>query len=346
MKHFTKYSFALLFSFVLFISCNDDNNEPKGEFATGVWVVNEGAYKKSDGTVSYYDPSTGEVKQDLFGLKNSGKALGDIVQSVSVEGDLAYVIVNNDNKMEVVNSNTFASEYTLNQLKLPRFFTTFSGKGYLTEWVGFGATDIGRVSVVNLQTHTVETTITTDYGSENIIVANNKLFVSNNFTNTISVIDPTQNKVTLTIEVSDSPSEFVLDSDNKLWVICGGVYKGNNAVLYKINPSTNAIEKKIELGIGASQLTINKAKNQLYFLSGKNVFKVSTQSPIAPSSAFFTVSSALYLYGVDVDPATDIIYVADANGFQINGTIYRYDSEGKLKDNFTSGKGPNGFIFR
>lgn len=344
MNRFKNYFFLLLFSSLVLLSCSDDNNEPKGEFSTGVWVVNEGAYKKSDGSVSYYDPSSGEVKQDLFGQKNNGKALGDIVQSVSVDGDLAYIVVNNDNKMEVVNSNTFVSEYTLNNLKLPRYFTTFGGKGYLTEWVSFS--EAGRVSVINLTTHTVETTITTDFGAENIIAVNNKLFVSNSFTNTVSVIDPAQNKVVKTIDVSDSPNELKLDSDGKLWLLCGGAYPTYNAVLYKINASTFEIEKKLELGMSAGELAINKAKNLLYFISGTNVYKVSTQNPEVPASAFFAVSTGIDLYSMDVDPDSDIIYIGDANGFQINGNVYRYDSNGKAKDSFGVGKGPNGFVFR
>ncbi|PZR39249.1 MAG: hypothetical protein DI538_07300 [Azospira oryzae] len=344
MNRLKNYFFLLLFSSLLLLSCSDDKEEPKGEFSSGVWVVNEGAYKKSDGSVSYYNPSSSEVKQDVFGQKNNGRALGDVVQSVAVDGDLAYIVVNNDNKMEVVNANTFVSEYTLANLKLPRYFTTFGGKGYLTEWVSFS--DPGRVSVINLTTHTVETTITTDSGAENIIAANNLLFVSNNFTNTVSVIDPTQNKVIKTITVSDSPNEFVLDSEGKLWLICSGAYQADNAVLYKINTSTYEIEKKLELGMGATQLAINKAKNLLYFISGTNVYKVSTQSPAVPTSAFFAVSTGIDLYSMDVDPDSDMIYIGDANGFQINGNVYRYDSDGKAKDSFGVGKGPNGFVFR
>ena len=343
-QHLSIYSFILIL-FVVLISCTKDDPKPKGEFSSGVFVVNEGSFKKADGTIGFFDPLTLEAKQDIYGLKNSGKALGDIVQSLYVDGDLAYMPVNNSNTLEVVNSNTFVTEYTLTDVKLPRYFTVFNGKGYLTEWVSF--TEPGRVSVINLQDRKVETTITTDFGADNIIEANGSLYVSNNFTNTISVINPVDSKVSSTIEVGSSPGEFVMDSDNKLWVICGGDFGLNNASLHKINTSTNVIEKILELGVStSSHLVLNKTRNKMLFASDKNIYQVDTQNPTVPTSALITVTDAVQVYGIGVDPATDIIYIADAKGFQSNGTVFRFKSDGTAIDNFAAGKGPNGFVFR
>lgn len=348
MKLFRNYFLIVLCTLsvsVFFSSCNDDDETPAGEFSSGIFVVNEGSFGKSDGSVTHYDPATGEVKQDIYAIKNNGLALGDVVQSASIAGDFAYVVVNNDNKVEIVNADTFEATHTLTGVSYPRYFTTFNGKGYLTEWVSF--TDPGRVSVINLDTHIIETTIATDYGSENIIVANNKLFVSNNFTNTISVINPASNTVTTTLEVANSPGEFVIDSENKLWVICGGDYGMNNAVLSRINPVTNTVEKSIELEMSSSvRLAINQAKNKLYYLSGNNVYRVDIQDATAPANPFITITAAVSAYGIGVDPATDVIYVGDAKGFAANGSVFRYRGDGTFIDEFTAGKGPNGFVFR
>jgi YVTN family beta-propeller protein len=341
---FSKFSFLLALLTAL-VSCNKEDPKPKGEFSTGVLVINEGSFKKADGTIGFFDPTSSEIKQDIFGLKNNGKALGDIVQSMFIDGDVAYIPVNNSNTLEVVNSNTFVAEYTLTNVKLPRYFTVYKGKGYLTEWVSF--TDPGRVSVINLTERKIETTITTDFGAENIIEAKGNLYVSNNFSNTISVINPVDNKVSTTIEVGSSPGEFVVDSDSKLWVICGGDYSLDNASLHRIDPTTNKVEKSVQLTVStSSHLVLNKAKDQLLFTSGKNVYRISTKNPEVPQTAFIFASDAIQVYGIGVDPQTDIIYVADAKGFQSNGTIFRYKSDGVAMDNFIAGKGPNGFIFR
>lgn len=338
-------SYLLFIILTSLVSCNRDDPKPKGEFSTGVLVINEGSFNKADGAIGFFDPVSLEVKQDIFGMKNNGKALGDIVQSMFIDGDLAYIPVNNSNTLEVVNSNTFVSEYTLTDVKLPRYFTVYKGKGYLTEWVSF--TDPGRVSVINLTERKVETTITTDFGAENIIEVKGNLYVSNNFSNTISVIDPVSNKVSTTIEVGSSPGEFVLDMDSKLWVICGGDYSFDNASLHRIDPATNKVEKSLQLTVSTSNhLVLNKAKDQLLFTSGKNIYRINTKNPELPQATFIIASDAIQVYGIGVDPQTDIIYVADAKGFQSNGTIFRYKSDGSVMDSFTAGKGPNGFIFR
>ena len=103
---------------VSFSSCDDDDNQPKGKFEEGVFVVNEGNFQDANGTISHISPD-GTVTQDLFGTVNNGLALGDVVQSMSIDGEFAYIVVNNSNKMEVVNANTFAAEYTLKNVLLP-----------------------------------------------------------------------------------------------------------------------------------------------------------------------------------------------------------------------------------
>ena len=102
---------------VSFSSCDDDDNKPKGEFEEGVLVVNEGNFQDANGTISHISPD-GTVTQDLFGTVNNGLALGDVVQSMTIDGDFAYIVVNNSNKMEVVNANTFEAEYTLKNVSI------------------------------------------------------------------------------------------------------------------------------------------------------------------------------------------------------------------------------------
>jgi YVTN family beta-propeller protein len=344
IKNFSLLILTLLALSALIVSCNGDDETPAREFTSGVLVINEGNFNSSNGSITHYNPETNEATQDIFGQRNNGQALGDVVQSLTIAGDFAYAIVNNDNKAEVLNANTFEKVHTITAVSLPRYFSTLNGKGYLTEWVSYE--DPGRVAVVNLTSHVVETTIITDYGSEHIIAANNKLFVSNNFTNTISVIDPTTNQVSAMIEVAYGPDAFVLDVENNLWVICRGTYPDYASSLHRINTLTNTVDKTIELGANFSRLTINKAKNYLYTLKGNHMYKIAITDTTLPEAAFLSIEAAVGLYGIGVDPATDEIYVADAKGFVANGTVYRYTATGTRIDEFNTGKGPNGFVFR
>lgn len=351
MKNMRVFLFALLAAMSFAVaSCDDEDNKPKGAYADGVFVVNEGNFLHADGTVSYINRSSGEVTNDLFGVVNAGRALGDVVQSMTVAGDLAYVVVNNSNKVEVVNANTFEASYTLSGLKLPRYFTTVGNKGYVTEWVSF--VDKGRVSVVDLNSHTITGSVTTDYGAENIVEAGGKLFVSNNFTNTVSVIDPATLQVVQTLEVGDSPGNFVKDHQNKLWVICGGGSDANydplnNGRLVQIDVAAHTVTKTIELNANVSEtVAINKAGNQLFYYKGKSVYRVNTTDAAGPSAPLLTEAAAVSFYGIGIDPETDILYVADAKAFQGNGTVYTYSTDGSARGTFTVGIAPNNFVFK
>lgn len=343
MKNFKFYLVALLTLTSVFLSsCDDDDDKPKGEFEKGVFVVNEGNFQASNGTISHISAS-GEVTSDLFGSVNNGLILGDVVQSLYVKDDWGYIVVSNDDKMEVVNANTFEANYTISDLKLPRYFMIYNNKGYVTEWVSFS--DPGRVSIVDLATHAVTGSITTGSGAEDIIEENGKLYVSNTFTNTVSVIDPVSASVVKTIEVENGPGGFAIDKQNKLWVICGGDFGENNGNLVQIDLTTNEVIKTIPLGIDINaKVAINKAGTTLYYYKGKSVYSTSTTATVA-GDVLFTESSGVGFYGIGIDPKTDILYVADAKGFVGSGTVFTYTTSGTAISSYASGRGPNGFVF-
>ena len=335
---------------VSFSSCDDDENQPKGKFEAGVFVVNEGNFQDANGTISHISPDD-SITQDLFGTVNNGLALGDVVQSMSINGEFAYVVVNNSNKMEVVNANTFEAEYTLKNVLLPRYFTTLDGIGYLTEWVSFS--EPGRVAIIDLQNHVVTESITTDSGAENIIAHQGKLYVSNNFSTTVSVIDPAGKQVIKTIEVGNSPGAFLVDSQNMLWVVCAGAYQADDGTLVQLDPAkstdetANSIVKTVELNVNvSSKAAINKAKDKIFYYKGNSVYALNTSDTEAPASALFTETQASSFYGIGIDPESDVLYMADSKSFAGNGTVYRYNLSGTAIDNFTAGVGPNSFVFK
>jgi YVTN family beta-propeller protein len=341
---------------LMLTSCDDDDNQPAGEFESGIFVVNEGNFQDADGTISFIDPHDGSVKQDLFGSVNNGLALGDVVQSMTVDGDHAYVVVNNSNKIEVVNANTFVSEYTLQGLSLPRYFTTLDDKGYVTEWVNY--TDPGRVTIIDLDNRTAGESITTGYGAENILAYDGLLYVSNNFSNTVSVIDPLEEKVIKTIEVGNGPGTLLVDSDEMIWVICGGGYdlefnSLNDGKLVRLDPeksedeSAASVALSVELGTNlTAKAAINKAMDKIFYYNGNSVYQIDIASQSAPASPLFTEASVTSFYGIGIDPETDLLYLSDAKNFAGNGIVYRYTLSGEPVDNKVAGRGPNGFVFK
>jgi hypothetical protein len=121
----------------------------------------------------------------------------------------------------------------------------------------------------------------------------------------------------------------------------------NDGALYRINTSTDVVEKVVPLQTNVSgKIAINKSGDVIYYMKGKNIFALSVESATAPAQALIAESQATGFYGIAFNPAEEILYVADAKGFASNGTVYRYRADGTLVNTFTAGRGTNGFAFK
>ena len=357
---FTRPFFICLYAAgSLFLSsCNDDDQtstitEPKGAYEKGVLVVNEGNFQKGNGAVSFINKQSKTVVADVFRTENN-RPLGDVVQSVAVHNDRAYIVVNNSNKIEVADANTFKSIGVVNNLKLPRYFVASSNKGYVTEWVSFSGN--GQVSVIDLTTNTVTKTIAVGKLPEKLIVINNKIYVVNSGDNTLSVINPTTDAVESTVTVGDSPNSLAVDANNKVWVLSGGKknynpdYSINEATstpgsLVRINPTSNAIEATVNFTsktLSPTNLVINGGKNKLYYRYGGKVYQHDITATTLSANTFINRN----FYGMGVDPADNLIYGADAGAFTANGKVIRFNPNGTAIDSFTVNIGPSYFLFR
>jgi len=342
-------------SFTL-LSCDDNDNQPAGEFENGTFVINEGNFQDADGTIGFINPDEGSVKQDLFGSVNNGLALGDVVQSMTIDGDFSYIVVNNSNKIEVVNANTFEAVHSIENLSLPRYMATMDGTGYVTEWVSFA--DPGRVTKIDLDNHTAGESITVGYGAENILAHDGLLYVSNSFENTVSVVDPETEEVIKTIEVGNSPGALLLDENEMIWVICGGGYDLdynplNDGKLVKLDPAESIDETSesvvldVELATNlTAKAASNGAKDRIFYWIGKSVYSFDISSDSAPSSAILTEANATSFYGIGVNPEDDVLYLGDSKNFAGNGTVYRYTTTGQFVDSKPAERNPNGFVFK
>ncbi|MBC3541888.1 YncE family protein [Rufibacter sediminis] len=337
---------ALGSSSFLAVSCdNDDESTPKGAYEHGVFILNEGNYGTPTAEVSYLSPDEKTFLPDLFNQVNN-RPLGDAAQSITFVGDKAYIAVNNSEKIEVVDAYSFVSKGVINGLKIPRYLAALnSSKAYVSEYVGydfFGYTGPGRVSVLDLTTNTVTKTINVGLLPEGVLLYNGKLYVANSGGNTVSVINTTTDAVEATLNVGDSPKHLVLDANNKIWVLRGG-YDGPGA-LVKIDPASNNALTTYSFPQGTSsagQLTINGAKNMLYYSYNGKIYAMSTTATTVPTTALINRSP----YGLGIDPETNVLYLG-TGGYSSNGWAVRYQASGALIDSFQVRILPNGFTFR
>jgi hypothetical protein len=170
----TKFTFLLLvFAGIIFLAgCDSDNDPAKKEYNSGVLIINEGKFGGGTGTIDHYDPSSGAISQNIF--QNAQGFAGDVLQSLTISDEQAYLVLNGDNKIEIAENTLFAGEntFTAPALDKPRYVEVIDGKAYISVW---GAYDEfyslidSYVLVMNTQTLQVVDTIDTDEGVENLL---------------------------------------------------------------------------------------------------------------------------------------------------------------------------------
>src|SRR5437899_2952405 len=105
MKSKIKSIPVALLATIIFLSSCQHKDVIKGKYQSGVLVTNEGGFGSANGDVTYYN-SNGSLQQAIFKAVN-GSFAGDVLESIAIDGDAGYLVLNGSNKIEVIDNNTF-----------------------------------------------------------------------------------------------------------------------------------------------------------------------------------------------------------------------------------------------
>lgn len=337
--------FVALAAIALLSSCRKDrpakSSETPIEVGTtgGVYITNEGNFQYGNAKVSYYNIATSTVVEDLYEPANDA-SLGDVCQSMYLFNGKAYLVVNNSNKVEVVNPLTFQSIATITGFISPRYFLPVSNnKAYVTDIYS------KKISVVNLSTNTITGTIACAGATEELILSYGKAFVTNTSRSYIYVINTATDVLEDSIHVSYGSNSIKEDKNGKLWVMCGG-NTSTQAALHKIDPITLAVENSFQFSSSSDspwRLRMNGTNDTLYYLNN-GVYQMDINASNLPTTAFIS-SDGRNFYGLGIHPTENVVYVADAIDYVQRGMIYRYQPNGTLVNTFLAGIIPNDFCF-
>ncbi len=336
----------ILICALAFLSSCDDKEKTPDDFplpskAEGVvFIANEGNYQFGNATLSVIDQNTGSVSDNVFESVNKRK-LGDVLQSVTVHKDLAYLVINNSQKIEILNPVNYTSAGTINGFTSPRYMVAKNEKGYVSEYYA------NAVRVIDLISKKITKTITIPGWSEEMEWVGDELFVCNANRDKIYIINTLTDELKDSIAVGMEPVSISSDAVGKLWVLCkGNKSKTTNPSLHKIDIPTKVVELNLKAGNyedGASKLRMSADKKQLLWISG-SVFSMSVfdnQVPIVP----FLLNNGKAFYGLGVDPYKNEVYVSDAIDYVQKSTVLRFAINGAPKGQFKAGINTGNFAF-
>lgn len=351
-KNVFKVASLILAGSVILTSCNkNDDPEPSGAYSDAKFVVCEGNFNANEGSIDAI--VNGELKKDIFSAENN-RPLGDIVQSMKIIDDQAFIVVNNSGKVEVVNANTFKSEGTCTGFSYPRYVENRNDDEiFVSNGNGYGS---DYVYVVNKLTLQKTDSVATGAGPNTMVIANGKLFVANSggYTTdkTITVIDTKSLKVEKTIMVGDNPMDMELDENGNVIVFCKGLtnynydaegnYLGDeivsNASFYSINASTleTSVIKSFDHQMASYGGNLIAYHNGTIYYVDDAVYSLSN----GESTKIFEGS----FYGISVDSKSGDIWVT-ATPYNSTHTAIQYDKNGKLIKNYSVTNQPNAVVF-
>lgn len=327
----------------------EEGTTPRGPYDLGLLVTNEGPFQTGSGTVSYISEDYQTVNQAIFNAVN-GENLGNIVQSMSFYGDLAYIVVNNSNRIVVVNRFTFEKLAVIETgLQQPRYMTIANDKGYVSNWGDpFVDTD-DFIAVIDLETNAVTNTIPVDFGPEKMVITNQKLYVAHqggfSFNNIISVINTNDDTLATTIPVGDVPNSLTVFGDDLL-VLCGGIpsWSGTETAgsLVKVSVSTDTVSQTIDFpAVTDHPSYMTRENSDLYYVLNSDVYKMDIAAGVLPQNPFI---SNVAFYSMTVH--NQKLYGTDAGDYQSNGTLNIYDlTTNNLTETIEVGLIPNGVYF-
>ena len=349
MKRISKLLTMAILSGLFLNSCsNDDDNiepieEPQTEepYADGFFVSNEGG--SGAGSVSFISNDLQNVEQEIYQQVNEGDDLGQFVQSIFFNEDLAYIISNGANLITVVDRYTFELVGKVESgLQVPRYGVVENGKAYVTNVAAFDSSTDDYVAVIDLETLEVEETIALNAPAEHIIEENGLIYVQNavfGSGNGISVIDATSNEIINTIDTEETLNSFEIEN--------GMLYALSSVTLEKIDMESGDVLTEVEINSDAgSAANIDFNEGMIYYTIRNSVFVMDESAEVAPEEALFSYTSNSefgIMYSFEVED--DRIYIADGGDFASNSFVEIYTTSGELIENIEVGVGPNGFFF-
>ncbi len=334
-----------------FSSCKkDDNSTTNAGYSNGIFIVNEGVFTNGTGTITYYNPDSNLLKQDIFASVN-GRPLGNVAQSMTVFNGKGYIVVNNAGKVEVVETKTFKSIATISNLKNPsQFLVIDANKAYVSDW-------IGHVAVIDLKTNSITRTITTGTGPDAMLKSGNYVYVANSgglsVDSTVTVIDYTTDQAVKTIHVGDAPEGMADDGNGHIWVLCKG--KGftgwpqagdTEGRLTRINTLTNEVDLTFVFPLSTDhpdKPVFDKQHLMLYYLFNNSIYRFNlalghpVPEPVITNRGF---------YSLGYENKTGYLYATDARDYISNGVVIRYKAtDGTVVDSIQAGIIPRAFAF-
>ncbi len=331
----------------------DDNGlRVEKEVYSGAIIVNEGHFQQGDASLSFYDNDNKNIYNDVFAAEN-GEALGDVGNSIYIRDSLAYIVVNNSDKIEVINTSTFRRRQviTLPPGTSPRHLA-FSDQNNLFVTSLYG----GKVLIIDSGSGKVAGEITVAANPEELLRINDRIFVANSgfgAGNTISVIDLNTNQVLTGITVGDNPRFLRQDPYGRVHALCSGAFNDwadpnddTPGGVWVIDPSGLNVMDTLLMPAGQHPGKFDISAGGTGYVVMENTIMSYDAETMEILSADLIPGMAIQIYGLRYNNYENLLYILDAVDYVSAGKLWIFDPADLTMDGpYTTGAIPGDLGF-
>lgn len=330
----------LLLALVAFSACKKeivDQTVPQ----TGVYVVNEGNFNFGNGDVSVYNPATRSITNGLFKLAN-GYAPGDVLQSMSIQDSLVYLVVNNAQKIVVAEFPSFRFIHAIAMPgAYPRYFLKVNDSiAYVSDLYA------KKIWLLNYLTRTVVGHIPVNGWTERMMMVENTILVQQRINSllpgsvgAILKINPATHSIAQQITFgSQNVNDMVADKQNRIWLALDeDTANSQPASIRCMAPDFTTLKQWTFTGSNnhPSSLAANADSSSVYFYN-RHLYYLRFNDITIPTHPFIDCTGR-NIYATAVNPANGEIYLSDALDYLQRSSIERYSATGVSLHTFNAG---------
>ena len=294
-----------------------------------VIIACEGGFTRGNASIDLYNPSNGDLLPNAF-ADQAGYALGDILQDIYWTNNDLILVVNNSQKIEILDPNTLTPRRTIAGFTSPRYaHVNDEGEIYVSDLFSrqFIRTEPQSGCIDAAVDLYGWTEYIFPYRTNGIAVLHRSVYGQGSPISEVLLLSKDL-ELRDNIALPEDPIQMVEGSEDHLfYVLC----LGNASIdvagqIVEVNLLDKTTREIIRFNEDRpNRIAFDKNSNTLYFNLASEIFKIAGDTP--PSLAWNTTAQAIY--GLSVINNGDII-VSDAKDFVANGAIEHYDSSGNL----------------
>jgi len=352
---------ALMAALMLAVACQSDRVIPDPEPPSRrVLAVNQGLELNDFATLTEFVVDDNLIERNVYQKVNKN-FIGTRFTDLMVEDREAFFVLNGNNRIAVLDPNTYQLQRIISNLDDPRnIMRVRPGVAYVSSWNENG------VYRINTEKGNVQEIIRTGTAPGEMTLYEDWVLIPNTggvgIDSTVMIRSASTDTLVDTLFVGYKPNSIQISEQNILYILCAGADNPVNptlsipGTLWKFH--LDSVKMAIDSGyaieafdtlvysdanLNPYRLRLSEPSGRLYFMDqaeNANIMAMDTSTSSLPLVPFFSGSYDYY----ELDrKRLEIYLVNDGPGNQ--GEVFRFSEAGDLLNQFVSGNRPRGFHF-